>query len=122
MIASGQQRREFLNRFCGLGITSAPMIFLQGKPRTQQDPRPLGNADGKSDEESSPFPPGSRKAALEENEKEIKKKVDKLFQLATELKEEVDKNESTKMLSLAMLKKAEEIKKLPKDIKSRAKG
>ncbi len=122
MIASGQQRREFLNRFCGLAFTCAPLIFLQGRPRTQQDPKPLGNADGKSDEESSPFPPGSRKAALEENEKEIKKKVDKLFQLATELKDEVDKTDSAKVLSLAMLKKAEEIEKLAKDIKSRAKG
>jgi hypothetical protein len=122
MIASGQQRRKFLHRFCGLASTCAPLIFLQGKPRTQQDPKPLGNADGKSDEESSPFPPGSRKAALEENEKEIKKKVDKLFQLATELKDEVDKTDSAKVLSLAMLKKAEEIEKLAKDIKSRAKG
>jgi hypothetical protein len=121
MIASGQDRRRFLHRCCGLGITCAPMIFLQGKPRTQQDPKPLGNADGKSDEESSPFPPGSRKAALEENEKEIKKKVDKLFQLATELKDEVDKTDSAKVLSLAMLKKAEEIEKLAKDIKRRAK-
>jgi hypothetical protein len=122
MIASGQERRKFLHRFCGLAITCAPLCFLQGKPRTQQDPKPLGNADGKSDEESSPFPPGSRKAALEENEKEIKKKVDKLFQLATELKDEVDKTDSAKVLSLAMLKKAEEIEKLAKDIKSRAKG
>jgi hypothetical protein len=122
MIASGQDRRKFLQRFCGLGISCAPMIFLQGRPRTQQDPKPLGNADGKPDEESSPFPPGSRKAALEENEKEIKKKVDKLFQLASELKDEVDKTNSAKVLSLAMLKKAEEIEKLAKDIKSRAKG
>ena len=122
MVASVQDRRKFLQRFCGLGITCAPMIFMQGRPRTPQDPRPLGNADGKSDEESSPFPPGSRKAALEENEKEIRKKVDKLFQLATELKHEVDKTDSAKVLSLAMLKKAEEIEKLAKDIKSRAKG
>jgi hypothetical protein len=122
MIATGQERRKFLHHFFGLGIACTPLIFLQGKPRTQQDPTPLGNADGKPDEESSPFPPGSRKAALEENEKEIKKKVDKLFQLATELKQEVDKTNSARVLSLAMLKKAEEIEKLAKDIKSRAKG
>jgi hypothetical protein len=122
MIASSQDRRKFLHRFCEMGITCAPLIFLQGKPRTPQDPRPLGNADGKPDEESTPFPPGSRKAALEENEKTIKQKVEKLFQLATELKDEVDKTDSAKVLSLAMLKKAEEIEKLAKDIKSRAKG
>jgi hypothetical protein len=121
MIAAGQERRKFLHRFCGLGITIAPMIFLQGKSRAQQD-RPMTNPDGKAADESAPFPPGSRKAALEENEKDIKKKVEKLFQLATELKDEVDKTDSAKVLSVAMVKKAEEIEKLAKDIKSRAKG
>ena len=122
MIAAGHERREFLYRFCGLSITIAPMIFPQGKSHTQQDPKPLNNADDKPGDESATFPPGSRKAALEENEKDIKKKVEKLFQLATELKEEVNKTDSAKVLSLAMLKKAEEIEKLAKDIKSRAKG
>jgi len=122
MIAASQERRKFLRRFCGLGIASAPMIFLQRKSRAQQDPRPLNNADAKPGDESAPFPPGGRKAALEENEKDIKKKVEKLFQLATELKDEVDKTDSAKVLSVAMLKKAEEIEKLAKDIKSRAKG
>ena len=122
MIAAGQERRIFLHRFYCLGITMASMIFLQGKSHAQQDSRPLNNGDPKPEDESAPFPPGSRKAALEENEKNIKKKVEKLFQLATELKDEVDKTDSAKVLSVAMLKKAEEIEKLAKDIKNRAKG
>jgi hypothetical protein len=122
MITAGQERRKFLQRFCGLGISIAPIIFLQGKARTQQDPKPMNNADDKPADENASLPPGSRKAALEENEKDIKKKVEKLFQLATELKDEVDKTDSAKVLSVAMLKKAEEIEKLAKDIKSRAKG
>jgi hypothetical protein len=122
MIVAGQERRKFLHRFCGMGITIAPMIFLQGKSRAQQVPGPINNPDGKPGDESAPFPPGSRKAALEENEKDIKKKVEKLFQLATELKDEVDKTDSAKVLSVAMVKKAEEIEKLAKEIKSRAKG
>jgi hypothetical protein len=122
MIAAGQGRRTFLCRFYGLCITMATMIFLQRKSHAQQDSRPLNNGDAKPEDESAPFPPGSRKAALEENEKNIKKKVEKLFQLATELKDEVDKTDSAKVLSVAMLKKAEEIEKLAKDIKNRAKG
>ena len=122
MITADQERRKFLHRFCGLSITIAPMIFLQVKPRMQQASKPPNNADGKPGDESASFPPGSRKAALEENEKDIKKKVEKLFQLATELKNEVDKTDSAKVLSVAMLKKAEEIEKLAKDIKSRTKG
>jgi hypothetical protein len=38
------------------------------------------------------------------------------------LKNEVDKTDSAKVLSLAMLKKADEIERLAKDIKTRAKG
>jgi membrane-associated HD superfamily phosphohydrolase len=120
--AVGQERRKFLHRFCGLCIVFAPMIFLQAKSRAQQDSRPLNNGEHKPEDESAPIAPGSRKAALEENEKNIKKKVEKLFQLATELKDEVDKTDSAKVLSVPMLKKAEEIEKLAKDIKSRARG
>jgi hypothetical protein len=122
MIAPIQERRKFLYRSGGLCFAFASMIFLQAKSRTQQDVPPLNNGNPKPDDDSASFPPGSRKAALEENEKNIKKKVEKLFQLASELKDEVDKTDSAKVLSLAMLKKAEEIEKLAKDIKNRAKG
>lgn len=59
---------------------------------------------------------------LEENQKDIKKKVDKLYDLASELKAEVDKTDSSKVLSLNLLRKAEEIEKLARDIKNRSKG
>jgi len=38
------------------------------------------------------------------------------------LKAEVEKTDSVQVLSLAMLRKADEIEKLAKEIKSRAKG
>ena len=59
---------------------------------------------------------------LEENQKEIKKKVEKLYDLASELKEEVEKTDSSKVLSLNLVRKAEEIEKLARDIKNRSKG
>ena len=59
---------------------------------------------------------------LEENEKDIKKKVEKLYELATELKNEVEKTDSSKVLSLNMIRKAEEIEKLAREIKNRSKG
>ena len=66
--------------------------------------------------------PSPEKRILEQNEKEIRKKVGQLYDLATELKAEVDKTDSSKVLSLNMLKKAEEIEKLAKQIKDHAKG
>jgi len=62
------------------------------------------------------------KAALKENEKDIKKDIEKLFQLAGELKAEVEKTDSSVVLSLPLLRKAEEIEKLAREIKNRAKG
>jgi hypothetical protein len=62
------------------------------------------------------------KRILDENQKEIKKKVEKLFDLATELKNQVEKTDSSKVLSLDLVRKAEEIEKLAHDIKNRSKG
>jgi hypothetical protein len=106
-------------------MAAAPMILLPKELRAQstgKKARFQTKPDPKSDDENGPLAVGSRKAALEENEKDIKAKVEKLFQLASALKEEVEKTDSVKVLSLAMVKKAEEIEKLAKDIKTRAKG
>jgi hypothetical protein len=70
----------------------------------------------------SPDLPSSDKRLLDANEKEIKKKVEQLYDLAEELKAEVEKTDSTKVLSLNLVKKAEEIEKLARDIKNRSKG
>lgn len=74
----------------------------------------------------SPLDPGMdpkrAKAILEENQKDIKKNIEKLFQLASELKEEVEKTDATTVLSLAIVRKTEEIEKLAHQIRDRAKG
>lgn len=51
---------------------------------------------------------------------DIKEETDKLFQLATELKAAVDKS-NEHMLSLDVVKKAEEVEKLAKKIKDKMK-
>ena len=48
--------------------------------------------------------------------------MEKLYELATELKTEVEKTDSSKVLSLNLVRKAEEIEKLARDIKNRSKG
>lgn len=64
----------------------------------------------------------ARKAMLKDNQKDIKKNVEKLYELASELKKQVDKTDSATVLSLDLIRKAEEIEKLAKQIKDRAKG
>jgi hypothetical protein len=68
------------------------------------------------------FPAAASKTMLEERQKNIKKEVEKLYELAAQLKTEVEKTDATSVLSLAMLRKAEEIEKLAKQIKDHAKG
>src|ERR1700688_803349 len=101
-------------------LPAAPAGVAQNPPRPPQPP--IDDQSGKEDEDQAGRLKAASKVALQENDKSIKKSVERLFQLASELKAEVDKTDSAQVLSLAMVKKAEEIEKLAKDIKSRAKG
>ncbi len=56
-----------------------------------------------------------------QRQEEIKKDTDKLLKLATELKQSVDKT-TENTLSLDVIKKAEEIEKLAKNVKEKMKG
>jgi len=63
----------------------------------------------------------AEKAESNKRQMEIKKDTDKLLELATELKQYVDKtNEHT--LSLDVIKKAEEIEKLAHTVREKMKG
>jgi len=113
-------RRSFLTMLAGVGtlvIARVESLAGQSKP-TGRVPDPVKDSDtpGGSPEKSP------TKIILEANEKDIKKNIEKLYQLATDLKTEVEKTDSSQVLSLALVKKAEEIEKLAHEIKTRAKG
>jgi hypothetical protein len=54
-------------------------------------------------------------------QQDLKKDTDKLLDLATQLKQYVDKSNEN-VLSLNVMKKAEEIEKLAKSVKDKMKG
>jgi hypothetical protein len=62
----------------------------------------------------------ARKRNLQRQD-ELKKDTEKLLELATELKQSVDKTDEN-TLSLEVIKKAEEIEKLAKSVKDKMKG
>jgi hypothetical protein len=113
-----KSRRKFLTNMIAAGVPAGVLAFL---PAAQvPGPRPQNPQQSKDDDSNAPkLDP---KLILEANQKEIKKNVEKLYDLASELKAEVEKTDSVHVLSMAMLRKADEIEKLAKEIKSRAKG
>jgi hypothetical protein len=63
----------------------------------------------------------SRQSLDQQNQVEIRMEVQRLFAIATELKDEVDNTNSNSVLNLTVLKRAQEIEKLAKQIRDRAK-
>jgi hypothetical protein len=111
------QRRSFL----GVAVPAVAALLLgeasglagQGAPRPPFPRQPQ--------DEPPPTKPDTR-PLLKLNAKEIKKDVQRLVQLAEELKKEVDKTDPAEVLSVSLVRKAEEIEKLAKHIKSLARG
>ena len=97
--------------FSTLAIAQNPQVPDASQDHDRRDPI-----------SGAPVNPDARKYIMEENEKDVKKKIQKLYDLVTELKAESDKTDSSKVLNLLLVKKAEEIEKLAHDIKSRSKA
>lgn len=118
------RRKLLLGLWFGVpfGILAKTLSVLPQSSEPQKSTDPRKNADPQLTDDNVLTSPSATKSMLEANDKDIKKRVEKLYQLATELKVEVEKTDSIKVLSVAMVKKAEEIEKLAKEIKTRAKG
>ena len=121
-VRMSETRRGFLTIFGGAGTLAILRVEdLMGQARPKS--RPPTSDPNQEPENADAVPAKSpNKAILESNEKDIKKNIEKLYQLVTDLKTEVEKTDSSQVLSLGLVKKAEEIEKLARDIKTRAKG
>lgn len=74
---------------------------------------------------AEPFPDAPKidpKVVLKHNQQQIHDDVLKLYSLAGELKDQVSKTDSTSVLSMGLVQKAEEVEKLAKQIKTLARG
>lgn len=104
---------------------SNPNPFPGSEPPASQAPgaEPPAASQG-STAGNTGFPPPvriDRHAILVQNQKNMRKDVARLYDLAGQLKKQVDKTDSSEVLSLDMLRKAQEIEKLAKHIQSMAK-
>jgi len=115
----GSRRRLLFVLLVALGA-----VCLRPKSLPAQNPVPSPPPPRRDDQPPGLPDPSSTatKSMLEQNQKNIKKDIERLYELITQLKTEVEKTDSTAVLSVALVKKAEEIEKLAKQIKERAKG
>ena len=108
---------------CALFLPSASLV-AQGVERSDAAQVAQGSSSRRDRDDMDPTLPAgaTKKALLEQRQKDIKKDIEKLFDLATQLKAEVEKTDAVTTLSLAMVRRCEEIEKLARSIKDNAKG
>ena len=107
---------------CAFGVRALSAASQSSEPL--EVPQGQGSRrDRDRDENDAALPPAAtKKALLEQRQKDIKKDIEKLFDLATQLKTEVEKTDAVTTLSMVMVHRAEEIEKLARQIKDNAKG
>lgn len=117
------RRRLLFIGFITMGATAfgIPSITAQN-PNPIPPPRP--HEPGTADESGNPPLPlaAGNKALLEQRQKDIKKDIEKLYDLVAGLKADIEKTDSTAVLSIGMVKKAEDVERLARQIKDLAKG
>jgi len=115
-------RRFFLS---GIAATLAgTRALLAGSQSQRQDnsthiPQ-IPDASSSNGVDDIPLPPRANpREQLKEDQKSLRRDVDRLLQLAKDLKDESDKTPETDVLSLSLVKKVEDIEKLAHQIKDR---
>lgn len=105
------------------------LALCQGAPgvRPTPQPRPSPNAPdahvpyGLKDGPQATTGPDQR-ALDRAKQQELRSDVSKLYEMVAELKDQVEKSDANSTLSLTVVKKAQQIEKLAKQIKEVAKG
>jgi hypothetical protein len=121
------QKRSFVTKIAaGLAAAPAALLFIRADVFAQAGHPAQGVPQQPQPQPQSPDPSLTPdlhidpKATLKHNQTQIRDDVEKLYNLALELRTQVETTETTQVLSLAMLQKAEQIEKLAKQIKTLA--
>ena len=122
-------KAHFLPRWTNVFVLAALMLCVGAVARAQQRSQPQSDPSYSA----TPQTPKSEddwnvqqqkelaKKLNQQRQQDIKKDTEKLLELATELKQSVDKS-TANTLSLDVIKKAEQIEKLAKAVKEKMKG
>ncbi|HKW58041.1 MAG TPA: hypothetical protein VJN42_11855 [Candidatus Acidoferrum sp.] len=122
-----KSRRYFLTTLAAFGPLVLRGVSEHGQATAKRSPFPTPPppAEAQNPAETQASRQGSlaaKRAALQEDEKEFRTGVSRLYELTGELKQELDKTPTTEVFSVSMYKRMEEIAKLAKHLQSKAKG
>ena len=121
-----ESRRRLLTGLLGVaGIFAAkPLLGLQA-PSAGTAPRakvyPNGRDPNAPPSLEDPTTPNSKAIELA-NQRALRADIAKLYEMASDLKDQADKTDPASTLSVAVVKKAQEIEKLAEQIKNLARG
>jgi cytochrome P450 len=113
-------RRSFLSAVAAtLAAAETLLAAAQGQGRHDSSHIPsIQDPAGAAGPDDVPLPPrADPKVMLKEEQKELRRDVDRLLQMVKDLKDESDKTPETDVLSLSLVKRAEDIEKLARQIK-----
>jgi hypothetical protein len=108
--------------FVSLAAGKLPLLAQRQRHRPMPDPPMPAETQNPAEGNAPVTQRQARKALLQQNEKEFRAGVERLYQLSSDLRDEVQKTLTTDVLSVHMYKKTEEIEKLAKMLKNKAKG
>lgn len=120
-----ESRRAFvIGVAAAAGVLTAKDMLLYAQRRIIPPPPPESAEKGNpADVHSDPAAAAAAKRALlRQNEKEFREGVERLYQLTSGLRDELQKTATTDVFSLHIVKQTEEIEKLAKLLKSKAKA
>jgi hypothetical protein len=123
-----QSRRYMLTVFVGAAGVLAVQPLLSGLPQRSPSPQPIPSPNAPNQN----FPPGlngpdnpprsDKKTVDPKKQQEIKANIQKLYDLASELKEQSEKADLNSIMPISLIKEAQQIEKLAKQIKELSKG
>jgi hypothetical protein len=110
-----------------LGILAVHPLVSAFAASAAQTPQPLPSPHAPNPN----YPPGlngpditppDRKKLDQQKQADVRADVEKLFGMVSELREQIQKTDSSSVLSVSVVRKAQQIEKLAKQIKDLAKG
>ncbi|HEX4544475.1 MAG TPA: hypothetical protein VH114_15015 [Candidatus Acidoferrum sp.] len=104
-------------------LAAEPLLAALQSPGTSPKAKPYPNGRDPNVPPEVDEPRVLDQRALElQNQKKLRSDVARLYEMASDLKEQVEKTDASATFSVSLVKKAQQIEKLAKQIKDLAKG